>query len=166
VFAQNDSLSLLSIDNTFSMQFPTKFREEQSDLRQLKEGKSNGIIYSLFISDEYKYTRITNGLQLDSLYDVIVYNTLQVYAGNEIESSSYAAKSGELRGKYLFVQSLKKTNPYLAEYYIYCVNGRIFLFSATYLANYSQEQINQAKNFAESIKFNSKLGYTDQLSIF
>ncbi len=166
VQAQEDSLKLLSIDNTLSLNFPAKYKEQQYDLRQLREGRNNGIIYSLFISDEYKYTRIVNGLQLDSLYELIAFNTLQVYAGNPIESNSYAAKQGDLRGKYLYVESKKPSNPYIAEYYIYCVSGRIYVLSTTYLSTYSKEQIHQAKDFVNSIQFNEKLNYNDQLNRF
>ena len=105
-----------------------------------------------------------NGLELDSLYDIIISNTLQVYTTSGIESNFYTYKFDELRGKYLYVQSTSKTNPYIAEYYIVCVSGRIFVMSTTYLNSYSDAQKQQAKEFVNTIQFNDKLGYQDQLN--
>jgi hypothetical protein len=130
------------------------------------EGRYNGVIYSFFISDEYNYTRIMNGLELDSLYTIIIGNTLQVYANDVVEHDSYNMNFGDLRGKFMQVTSTSKSNPYVAEYYLICVSGRIFILSATYLSNYTEAQIKQAKNLGNTIKFNEKLGYLQQMNRF
>jgi hypothetical protein len=130
----------------------------------VREGKSKGAIYSFFCTDEYRYKPILNGLELDSLYDIIITNTLQVYTTSAIETNFYTYKFGELRGKYLYVQSTSKTNPYIAEYYIVCVSGRIFVMSATYLNSYPDAQKQLASDFVKTIQFNDKLGYQDQLN--
>jgi hypothetical protein len=164
--AQTDTLRLLSFENTVSFDFPIEHSDQSYDLRRLMEGRYNGVIYSFFISDEYNYTRIMNGLELDSLYTIIIGNTLQVYANDVVEHDSYNMNFGDLRGKFMQVTSTSKSNPYVAEYYLICVSGRIFILSATYLSNYTEAQIKQAKNLGNTIKFNEKLGYLQQMNRF
>lgn len=162
--AQNDTILPLHIGEVLTLDFPAPYSDKKQEQREVMEGRINGIIYSLFISDEYKYNPIMNGLQLDSLYDVITSNTLQIYSSATIESDSYYTKFGELRGKYLIVKNTSSTNPYIAEYYMVCVNGRIFLMSTTYLKSYTVAQIQQAKDFVNHIHFNEKLGYNNQMN--
>lgn len=162
--AQNDTLLPLHLGEALTLDFPTAHSDNKGVDKEVMEGRNNGIIYTLFISDEYKYRPIQNGLQLDSLYDLITFNTLQIYATSNVESDSYSLKFGELRGKYLQVKNNSSTNPYIAEYYMVCVSGRIFLMSTTYLSTYAEAQIKQAKDFVNHIHFNEKLGYNDQMN--
>lgn len=161
-FSQADSLTKLEFDPSLTLMFPVQHKVEQSDFRQILEGRSNGIIYSLYISDEYAQKFIQNNLELDSLYDMILFNTLQIYAGDQIEHNAYTYKFGELRGKYLSVESTNTQQPYQAEYYVVCVSRRLYLMSVTYLKNLDKSQLDQAKNFVNTIQFNPKLKWTDQ----
>ena len=160
--AQSDTLTELIFDPSLTLQFPVQHKVEQDDFRQILEGRSNGIIYSLYVSDEYAYKRIANNLELDSLYELIMFNTLQIYGGDAIQPNSYTYKFGELRGKYLSVESNNPSNPYAAEYYMVCVSRRLYLMSVTYLKNISESQIAQAKNFVNTIHFDPKLNWINQ----
>ncbi len=166
LFAQSDSLINFKFDSTLSLSFPNQHTNESGDFRQIMEGRNNGIIYNLFVTDEYAYTKINNNLQLDSLYEIILFNTLQIYSGEVIESTNYNYNFAKLRGKYLLVQATNSSNPFVGEYYLVCVKGRLYLMSITYLRNYSTEQIQQAKNFINTVHFDEKLDWESQMNRF
>ncbi|MBL0048297.1 MAG: hypothetical protein IPP32_09415 [Bacteroidetes bacterium] len=162
--AQVDSLVEYKFDPSLLLSFPVTHTKQSGDFRLILEGRHNGIIYNLFVTDEYNYTQIKNYIELDSLYELILFNTKQIYVGDNVESNSYTYNFGELRGKYLLIESGKPENPYIAEYYLVGVKGRLYLMSVTYLKNYSAKQIEQAKNFVNTIRFDPQLTRDNQLN--
>ncbi len=166
ISAQVDSLVDYKFDLSLMLAFPVTHTTESGDFRLILEGRHNGIIYNLFATDEYNYTKIQNYLELDSLYELILFNTKQIYVGDNVESNSYTYNFGELRGKYLLIESGKPENPYVAEYYLVGVKGRLYLMSVTYLKNYSAQQIAEAKNFVNTIQFDPQLTRDNQLNRF
>ena len=165
LFAQSDSLAKLSIENIVTVSFPSQYNHTRATMRENYEGNYNDITYSLFISEEFAYSSISNTIELDSLYGLISHNILSIYSGEFIESKTYYTEFGPLRGLYVSVKSTTKENPYEAEYYTVCVNGKIYVMSTTYLATAGEKVAKQAKDFVNTIHFNPSLTWQDQMNV-